>query len=330
LELIMRAVTQDRYGDADTLQLGELPVPTPGRGEVLVRVRAAAVDRGTVHLMTGTPMPVRLAFGVRRPRTPTPGRDLAGVVVAVGEGVTRFVVGDEVFGTTGHGSLAEFTRAPERGLARKPAGLSFEAAAAVPVSAQTALQALRVGRVTAGQTVLVVGASGGVGSYAVQLAKTFGAEVTGVASSTKTDLVMALGADHVVDYSREDLAAHDRVYDVVLDIGGNRPVSQLRRLLTDRGTLVIVGGEGGGRWLGGLERQLAAKALSPFVRQRLTTFVNKENGADLEILAELLQSGAVRPAIDQVFPLEATAKAIRHLEAGHARGKIVVSLAPVT
>jgi NADPH:quinone reductase-like Zn-dependent oxidoreductase len=323
----MKAVIQESYGGADTLEVREVPVPSPRRGEVLVRVRAAGIDRGTWHLMAGLPLVMRLGFGLRGPRQPTPGRDLAGIVEAVGEGVTRFAKGDAVYGT-GHGSLAEFARAREDRLAAKPVSLSFEQAAAVPVSALTALQALRnAGRVAPGQSVLVIGASGGVGTYAVQLAKAFGAEVTGVCSTTKVDLVRSLGADHVIDYTRSDLDDGARQYDLVLDIAGNRPVARLRRLLTPTGTLVIVGGEGGDRWTGGMQRQLGAVALSPLVRHRLAMMLSRENSADLVTLADLADQGAFRPAIDRTFTLDSAAKAMHHLEAGHARGKLVVQVA---
>ena len=320
----MKAVVQDRYGSAATFDVREVPSPEPAPGEALVRVCAAAIDRGTWHLMTGLPMPIRLGAGLRRPRVPVPGRDLAGVVEAVGEGVTRFAVGDEVFGT-GLGAFAELARARQDRLARKPAQLSFEEAAALPVSGQTALQALRdAGRVEAGQSVLVIGASGGVGTYAVQLAKALGAEVTGVCSSTKVDLVSSLGAAHVIDYTRSEVGEDDRRYDLVVDLGGNRPVHRLRKVLTDTGALVIVGGEGGGRWLGGMQRQLGALALSPFLRQRLAVLLTRENAADLETLAELAARGDIRAVVEQSFPLDAATKAMQHLESGHARGKLVV------
>jgi NADPH:quinone reductase-like Zn-dependent oxidoreductase len=325
--MVMKAVVQSRYGTAETWRVGEVPAPTPGPREVLVRVRAAGIDRGTWHLMTGLPLLLRLGFGLRGPRVPVPGRDLAGVVEAVGPEVSRFAVGDEVFGTTGRGSFAELACAHEDKLARKPAVLSFEEAAAVPVSAVTALQGLRdVGRLRAGQQVMVIGASGGVGSYAVQLAKAFGAEVTAVCSGAKADLALALGADHVLDYTRSPIDESGRRFDLVLDIGGNRPVSRLRRLLTETGTLVIVGGEGGDRWLGGLHRQLAAAARSPFVRHRLAMFVAKENAADLEELAELATRGALRPALERTFPLEEAARAMAHLESGRVRGKVAVTI----
>ena len=323
---IMRAVVRDRYGvPADVLRLEEVPLPEIGAEEVLVRVRAAGVDRGVWHIVTGLPYPLRLAgFGVRAPKQPVVGGDLAGVVAAVGSSVTRFRVGQEVYGT-GHGTFAEHARAAENRLSLKPATLTFEQAAAVPVSGLTALQAVRDhGRVEPGQQVLVVGASGGVGSFAVQIAAAFGATVTGVAGPTKLDLVRQLGAAHVLDHTRDALP--ERRYDVVLDIGGNTAVSRLRAAMTRTGTLVIVGGENGGRVLGGLQRQLAATVLSPFVRQRLGTFVCKENAADLAILTGLLDAGQLTPAVDQVLPLASAAQALQLLLDGAVRGKLVLSV----
>ena len=323
----MRAVVQREYGSADVLHLDDLPRPEPGEGEVLVQVRAAGVDRGTWHLMTGTPYLARLAFGVRRPRNPVPGMDLAGTVAAVGPAVTRLAVGDEVYGC-GQGSFAEYAVAAETKLARKPTNLTFEQAAVVPVSACTALQGLTdVGRLVAGQSVLVIGASGGVGSFAVQIAKALGAEVTGVCSTAKLDLVRGLGADHVVDYTVEDVTDGNRRYDLVLDIGGNRRVSRLRRVLTPSGTLVFTGGEEGGPISGGMNRQLGASLLSPFVRQRLTMFIGQERTADLERLTVLIESGAVTPALERVYPLEEAAIALRQLEEGRVRGKVALAVA---
>ncbi|PPK97217.1 NADPH:quinone reductase-like Zn-dependent oxidoreductase [Kineococcus xinjiangensis] len=320
----MKAIVQDRYGSADVLQLREVPPPAPRRGEVLVRVEAAGLDRGTWHLMTGLPRIIRLGTGLRRPRNPVPGMALAGVVAEVGQGAAGFAVGDRVFGV-GTGTFAEVARARADRLAHRPACLSAVEAAALPVSATTALQALRdVGRVQAGQSVLVVGASGGVGAYAVQLAKASGAEVTAVCSTTKIDLVRAAGADHVLDHTREDVDAHRRRYDLVLDIAGNRPVAQLRRVLTPTGTVVFIGGEHGGPWTGGIQRQVLASARSPFVRHRLAMFVSRESTADLQALAGLAGLGALRPVVDRTFPLAEAAKAMGHLEAGHARGKVVV------
>jgi NADPH:quinone reductase-like Zn-dependent oxidoreductase len=320
----MRAVVQDKYGSADVLHLAEVARPQIRDDEVLVRVHAAGVDRGTWHLMTGRPYLGRLAFGIRAPRNPVPGMDVAGVVVAVGPAVTGLAVGNEVYGF-GRGSFAEYTAARERKLARKPVNLTFEQAAVVPVSAGTALQALTdSGHVREGQTVLVIGASGGVGSYAVQLAKAFGAEVTGVCSTSKLDLVRSLGADHVLDYTREDFADGTHRYDLVLDIAGNPTLSRLRRALTANGTAVITGGEEGGSFSGGMNRQLRALVLSPFLRQRLTMFIAKQRSSDLARLTELIESGKVTPSLDRTYPLEEAAQAIRDLAAGKVRGKVAV------
>ncbi|MGG5259859.1 NAD(P)-dependent alcohol dehydrogenase [Phycicoccus avicenniae] len=325
----MRAVVQDEYGGPERLRLTEVPDPVAGSGEVLVRVGAAGIDRGTVHVMTGTPRAARLALGVRRPRAAyrTPGRDVAGTVVALGPDVTGWVVGDRVYGTA-DGSCAELAVIPLKRLARRPEGLGVEAAAAVPVSALTAHQALRGAGVGPGQRVLVVGASGGVGSFAVQLAVAAGATVTGVSSAAKADLVRALGAAHVVEHEHADIDAEGVRYDVVLDIGGHRPVRRLRRVLAPRGTLVVVGSETEGRWLGGLQRSMGAALLSPFVRQRLVMHVAKERGADLDQLRPLLESGAVRPHVERTWPLAEAAAAIAHVAGGRARGKVVVSVDP--
>ena len=326
----MRAVVRDTYGaPQDVLGLGQAAVPSIGPHEVLVRVRAAGVDRGAWHVTAGLPYPIRLAgFGVRAPKNPVVGSDLAGVVDAVGEQVTRFQVGDEVYGT-GHGSFAELVRAAEDRLSAKPATTTFEQAAAVPTSGMTALQAVRDrGKVQPGHQVLVIGASGGVGSYAVQIAKAYGAVVTGVASPGKLDLVRQLGADVTLDYTSDTLP--DRRYDVILDIGGNTPVSRLRKALTRRGTLVIVGGETDGRVLGGIQRQLGAMLISPFLRQRLGTFVCKENAADLAVLTGLIDSHQVTPAVDRVLPLGSAADALQELVDGTVRGKLVLSVAGTT
>ena len=297
----MRAVVQGAYGSPDVFRLAQIGIPEVADNQVLVRVHAAGLDRGTWHLMVGQPYVLRLALGFRKPKTPVPGLDLAGTVVAVGSAVTKFSPGEEVFGT-GHGSFAEYTVAPEDQLARKARSLSFQQAAVVPVSGLTALLALTdVGRVETGQRVLIIGASGGVGSYAVQLAKALGAEVTGVSSTKKLDLVRSLGADHVIDYTREDFADGAERYDLILDIAGNPALTRLRRALTPTGTAVIVGGEQGGRLTGGLDRQFRALALSLFVRQRLTFFVSKERGSDLERLTEFIEAGELTPSIDQIF-----------------------------
>jgi NADPH:quinone reductase-like Zn-dependent oxidoreductase len=323
----MKAIVQDTYGSTDVLELREIDKPETADDEVLVRVHAAGVDRGVWHLMTGLPYPVRLAgYGLRTPKTQVPGMDVAGVVEAVGKEVTRFQPGDEVFGI-GAGAFAEYARAREDKLVPKPANLTFEQAAVVATSGLTALQGLRDrGRVEPGQKVLVIGASGGVGTFAVQLAKAFGAEVTGVCSTTKVDMVRSLGADHVIDYTSDDFAGGESRYDVILDIGGNSSLSRLRRALTPKGTLVITGGETDGRWLGGTDRQIRALMLSPFVGQKLGSFLCSQNLQDLIVLKELIEAGKVTPAIDRTYPLSEVPDAIRHLKEGHARGKVVITV----
>jgi NADPH:quinone reductase-like Zn-dependent oxidoreductase len=320
----MSAIVQDVYGDADTLRLETIARPAIGDTDVLVKVRAAGLDRGTWHLMTGKPYLLRLAFGLRGQRNPVPGRDVAGTVEAVGPAVTKFAVGDQVYGVA-PGSFAEYAVTREDKLAQKPANVSFEQAAVVPVSALTALAALTTGRVESGQHVLIIGASGGVGSYAVQLAKAFGAEVTGVASTSKLDLVRALGADHVIDYTHDDFAETGNRYDLIIDIAGNPTLSRLRRALTPTGTAVITGGEEGGSLSGGMNRQFRALALSLFVSQRLTFFVNKERGSDLERLTDLIEAGKVTPSIDRSYSLDQVPDAMRHLITGKARGKIAIT-----
>jgi NADPH:quinone reductase-like Zn-dependent oxidoreductase len=321
----MRAVTQDRYGDAEVLRVAEMPRPSVGDNEVLVRVRAAGLDRGTQHLMTGKPYAVRLAIGLGRPRQPISGRDVAGTVDRVGAAVTRFAVGDEVYGMAG-GSFAEYAVAKEGKLALKPETLSFAQAAVVPISAGTALQALvDAGRIQAGQSVLVIGASGGVGTYAVQLAKAFDAHVTGVCSTAKVDLVASLGADRVLDYRHDDFADGSHHYDLVLDIGGGTPLGRLRRTLAPRGTLVIVGSENSGN-LTGMGRAIRAALISPFVRQRLVMLMSKERASDLETLADLIDSGRVVPSLDRSYPLDEAGDAMRRLESGQVRGKLAITL----
>jgi NADPH:quinone reductase-like Zn-dependent oxidoreductase len=323
----MKAIVRDTYGPPDILELRDIDIPEITDDEVLVRVHAAGVGRDVWHIMTGLPYPIRLAgYGFRAPKNPIIGSDMAGVVEAIGRNVSRFQPGDEVFGI-GKGSYAEYVCAWEDKLAHKPVNLTFEQAAVVAIMGSTALQALRDhGKVRPGQQVLIIGASGGVGTYAVQIAKAFGANVTGVCSTQKVEMVRSIGADHVIDYTREDFAEGDERYDLILDIGGNSSLSRLRRALTPEGTLVIVGGEGGGGWLGGTDRQLRAMMLSPFVGQKLGTFVNKENQEDLIVLKELIESGKVTPVIDRTYPLSEVPEAIRYLEEGHARGKVVISV----
>jgi NADPH:quinone reductase-like Zn-dependent oxidoreductase len=323
----MWAIVQDAYGDAGVLRHERIARPLAADNEVLVRVHAAGLDRGTWHLMTGKPYLMRIVgLGFRGPKDRVPGRDLAGTVEAVGSAVTRFAVGDEVYGV-GRGSFAEYAVAVEDKVARKPASLSFEQAAVVPISAGTALQALTDhGRVEAGQHVLVIGASGGVGSYAVQLAKAFGAEVTGVAGTAKQDLVRSLGADRVLDHTRDDWADGSHHYDLVLDIAGNPGLSRLRRALTPMGTAVLVGGEDGGNLTGGMNRSLRALVLSAFVGQRLAWFVAKERASDLERLNVLIEAGQVTPSLDRTYPLDQVPDAMRHLASGQVRGKVAITI----
>jgi NADPH:quinone reductase-like Zn-dependent oxidoreductase len=322
----MRAIVQDGYGNADVLRLAQIATPTIADNEVLVRVHAAGLDRGTWHLMTGQPYLLRLIFGIRRPKQPVAGRDVAGTVAAVGSAVTRFAVGDEVFGVA-PGSFAEYAVAREDKLVRKPADLSFAQAAVVPVSATVALQAVDAGRIKPGHRVLITGASGGVGSYAVQLAKALGAEVTGVCSTTKRDLVRSLGADHVIDYTQDDFADQTHRYDVILDIAGNPALARLRRALTPTGTAVLVGGEEGGKLTGGMiERQLVARTTALFIRQRFTSVLGKESGSDLQRVTELIEAGTVTPSIDSTYPLDQAPRAMRHLDLGKVRGKIAITM----
>ena len=323
----MKAMTQNRYGSADVLSLDDIATPAPGAEEVLVRVHAAGVGPDVWHLMTGLPYFVRLmGVGLRRPKDPVRGWDVAGTVEAVGAEVSQFGPGDEVYGTC-RGAFAEYACGEAGKLAPKPANLSFEQAAAVPVSGCTALRGLRdAGGIQAGQSVLIVGASGGVGTFAVQLAKMFGADVTGVCSTAKVELVRSLGADHVVDYTREDFAGGDARYDLILDTAGRRALRHLRRALTPRGTLVIVGGEGGGRWTGGFGRQLRAALLSPLVGQSLRPLSSAERQEDLLFLKEVIEAGEVTPVISRTFPLEEAAKAVSDADEGHGRGKTVITV----
>ena len=324
----MKAIVQDAYGPPEVLSLGEIDRPVVGDDGVLIRVHAAGVDQGVWHVMAGMPYMVRLmGFGVRAPKTRVRGTEVAGVVEAVGRSVTRFAPGDEVFGI-GDGTFAEYTCAREAKLAPKPANATFEQAAAVPVSGSTALQALRdIGRLRAGERVLVIGAGGGVGTFAVQLAKALGAEVTGVCSAAKAGLVRSLGADAVIDYSREDFADGPRRYDLIVDTAGNRSLSHLRRALAAKGVLAIVGGEWGNRWTGGFGRQiLRAPLLSLFVGQRLRPVVAKERSSDLEVLRRYIEAGDVTPAVDRTYPLNEVPAAIRHLRTGDVHGKLVVTV----
>jgi NADPH:quinone reductase-like Zn-dependent oxidoreductase len=324
----MRAVVQRGYGGPEVMELAEVPVPVPGRHDVLVRVEAAGLDRGTWHLLHGTPLAVRLAIGLRRPRRAVMGLDLCGTVVGVGSSVTSLAPGDRVVGA-GLGSFASYAVAREKAVAPAPAGVDAAAAAVLAVSGLAALQAVDATRLEAGQRLLVLGASGGVGSYAVQLAAHAGLHVTAVCSSAKADAVRALGASEVVAYDRDGgLGAVDEQFDAVIDIAGDPALGLLRRLLTPRGTAVIVGSEQGGRLLGGMDRQLRALAVSPFVGQRLTALASRVTRTDLERLVALVEAGAVTPAVDEVLPLESAADAMRLLESGRVRGKIALAVAP--
>jgi NADPH:quinone reductase-like Zn-dependent oxidoreductase len=323
----MKAIVQDKYGTADVLELRDVEKPQPGDDELLIRVKAAGVDPGVWHLMTGLPYLVRvMGFGLRSPKIRVRGTDAAGIVEAAGKNVVRLKPGDQVYGTC-DGSFAEYACAKAERFAPKPSNLSFEQAAAVPVSGITALGGLRdAGKLQPEQKTLIIGAAGGVGTFAVQLAKAFGAVVTGVCSTSKAELVRTIGADEVIDYTREDFTDGTRQFDLILDTAGRRPLSHLRRALTPHGTLVIVGGEGGGRWLGGFQRQLLAPVRSRFTEQKLLGLVSKERQQDLLTLKALIEEGKLTPVIDRTFPLGEAPQAIRYLEQGHARGKIVLSV----
>jgi NADPH:quinone reductase-like Zn-dependent oxidoreductase len=324
----MKAIAQDTYGSPNVLEFRDIEDPVVGEDDVLVRVHAAGCGPDVWHFMTGQPYLARLMIGFRGPKVRVRGWDVAGTVEAIGANVTRFKPGDEVMGTSEAGSFAELAVTPQDKLVPKPARLSFEEAAAMPVSGCTAFQAVHdVAKVRSGQKVLVIGASGGVGSLAVQIAKAAGAEVTGVCSTSKVDLVRSIGADDVIDYTREDLSDGRRQWAVIIDTAGRRPLSTLRRALTPKGALVIVGGDGGGRWTGGFFRGvLRAPLVSMFVGQRLSGLSVKEDQETLRALSELIESGGVTPVIDRSYPLIEAADAIRYLEQGHPRGKVVITV----
>ncbi|HYZ12404.1 MAG TPA: NAD(P)-dependent alcohol dehydrogenase [Actinomycetota bacterium] len=323
----MKGIVQDEYGSADVLEFRDIPVPIVGENDVLIRVHAAGCGPDVWHIMEGKPYFARLTLGLRRPKLRVRGWDVAGVVEAVGS-VRGFEPGDEVMGTAVSGSFAEYALARPDKLFRKPASLSFEEAAALPVSGMTALQALRdIASVKPGQSVLVIGAAGGVGTFTVQIAKAYGAVVTGVASTSKLDLVRSIGADDVIDYTREDFTNGKRRWDVIVDTAGRRPLREVRRAVGRRGTLVIVGGDGGGPVTGGFFKGiLRAPLLSPFVGQKMRGFVSKERASDLEALSELVDAGKVRPVIDRTYSLVEAPDAVRYLAEGHPRGKIVVTV----
>jgi NADPH:quinone reductase-like Zn-dependent oxidoreductase len=322
----MKAVVYHRYGSPDVIEIGEIEKPTAADDQVLVHVHAASVNPLDWHAMRGLPYIARMEFGLRKPASAVLGVDFAGTVESVGKGVTQFQSGDEVFGGRGR-ALAEYMCVPEdRAIAVKPANLTFEQAAAVPAAGFTALQGIRdKGQVHAGQRVLINGAAGGVGTFAVQIAKAFSAEVTGVCSTRNVEMVRSIGADHVIDYTREDFTRPEQRYDVLLDAVGNRPASEVRRALTHNGTLVLVGGKGG-RLLGPLTSFLTAAAMSRFVSQNLIPFLAKNNKADLLVLKELIEAGKITPVIDRSYPLRQAAEALRYLEQGHANGKVVITV----
>lgn len=323
----MKAMTRDRYGSAEVLELREVPAPVAGDDQVLVRVRAAGMGPNVWHGLTGLPYLARLGFGVRRPKSPMLRCDIAGTVENVGRNVSGLHAGDEVYGVS-EGGLAELAASEPDELAPKPANLTFEEAAAVPVSACAALHGLRdEGRIRAGQHVLVIGASGGVGSFAVQLARAFGAEVTGVCRTDKAEFVRGLGADHVIDYTRGELTDRMERYDLILDVAGRRRINRLRRLMAPGGSLVVVGGEGGGRWTGGFERQVIGSLVFSLVtRQRVRSLISKETQADLLELNELIESGQLVPAVTRVLPFDGVADALRDADEGHGLGKVVVTV----
>ena len=321
----MQAIVHSRYGPPDALELKDIDKPVITDDAVLVKVRAAAVGKGDWLTVQGLPYVARMRYGLGKPKHPVPGFDVAGRVEAVGSNVTRLQAGDAVFGWC-EGSFAEYAAVPQSQLALKPANLSFEQAAAVPISGFAALQALRdAGGVQPGQQVVIIGASGGVGSFAVQLAKAFGAEVTGVCSTKTVDMVRSIGADHVIDYTQQDFTRTGQRYDLILEMAGNRALADLRRALTPKGTLVLVGGSGG-RWFMGTGRTLRAVLVSPLVGQRLRSFFSRPKGADLVVLKELLEAGQLTPVIDRTFPLSETAEAIRYVGERSTQGKTVITV----
>ena len=322
----MHAIVQDRYGTAAVLEARDLEKPVIADDEVLIRVRAAGVNIADWAIMNGLPYIARPVYGLRRPKQAVRGTDVAGVVEAVGPAVTRFQPGDEVFGWS-DGSYAEYAAAPEAKLAHKPANLTFEQAAAVPMAGLVALQALRDhGNVQPGQTVLIIGASGGVGTFAVQIAKTFGVEVTGVCSTSKTDLVTSIGADHVIDYTREDFTQSGKTYDLILDNVANHSLAELRSVLTPTGVLIPNGGGFDHRWMASGGRLVRAAVLFQFGDQKLGNFLMGTNHEDLVTLKELIEAGKVTPVMDRTFPLSETAQALRHVGDGHTRGKVAITI----
>jgi NADPH:quinone reductase-like Zn-dependent oxidoreductase len=326
----MKAVVYTNYGSPDVLEIRDIKKPVPNDDQVLIQVRAASINPLDWHFMEGTPYIMRaMGVGLRKPKDPRLGVDYAGTVEVVGKNVTQFKPGDEVLGGKS-GAFAEYVCArADRAIVLKPANITFEQAASVPIAAITALQGLRdKGKIQPGQKVLINGASGGVGTFAVQIAKSFGADVTGVCSTRNLDMVRSLGADHVIDYTKEDFTEGDQRYDLILDNVGTQPLSGFRRALTPKGICVMIGGGGpnDGGLIGPLGRPVKALLLSPFISQKMGMLMADLNKKDLTILGDLMQSGKVTPVIDRTYPLSKIAEAIRYLEQGHARGKVVITL----
>jgi NADPH:quinone reductase-like Zn-dependent oxidoreductase len=323
----VKAIRYYAYGPPEVLTLEDVPIPVPGDNDILIRVLAASVNPLDFHFLRGTPYVVRVLSGLPKPKVNGLGADMAGLVEAIGKDVTRFAVGDEVFGSRSE-TFAEFVRLPQDGaVERKPLNLTFEQAASVPLAACTALQALRDrAQVVADQRILITGAGGGVGTFAVQIGRALGAEVTGVCSTPKVDLVRSIGADHVIDYTKEDFTSTGQRYDVLIDIAGGKSVSECRRILTARGVLVGVGGPISGQWIGPLAGPARLLVLSPFVSQRLVPFLAQQSREDLAVLRQLLEEKTVRPVIGRKYPLSEVPEAIRYLEEGHATGKVVITV----
>ena len=324
----MKAIINTTYGSPDVLRLVELETTTPAADEVLIRIHAASVNAYDWHLLRADPFLVRLSMGFFRPRNPMLGADVAGQIVAIGRDVTQFKPGDEIYGdlsACGNGGFAEYVAVPEKYVAPKPASLTFEQAAAVPMAAVTALQGLRdVGSVQPGHKVLINGASGGVGTFAVQIAKALGAEVTAVCSTSKIDLTQSLGADHVIDYAKEDFTRNGRQYDLILAVNGDRSLGDYERVLMPNGTYAMVGGSNSQIFQALLRGPIKSRSGG----KRFTTVSAKPNQADLEVMNDLIETGRVRPVVDRCYPLSETAEALRYVEAGHARGKVVITIAP--
>ena len=323
----MKAIVYHEYGSPDVLELQEINTPVVKDDEVLVRVRASSANPADWHFMRGMPYVMRPQSGLRKPKNSLLGHDIAGQVEAVGKDVTGFRPGDEVFATVGAGGFAEYTSVSEGFLVLKPANLTFEQAAAVPLAALTALQGLRdAGQIQPEQKVLIIGASGGVGTFAVQIAKSFGADVTGVCSTRNVEIVRSLGADRVIDYTQEDFTQSGQKYDLIFQLAGTTSPSDCRRALTSKGTLVLSSGDSDGRWIGPVDRLIKAVVLSPFVSQKLGSFLAKPNKDDLQFLKELIEAGKLTPVIDRTYSLSEVAEAMRYLEEGHARGKVVITV----